>query len=98
MAQAERLLNEFEKETEGMRLADVSMLRSDVYRLLHLIERQNAGTLEQHGQGQLFAGLGTREQHGKEQPGGGTRDQLDEERNLFWLTVYSQYALELKKG
>ena len=90
MAQGERLLNEFEKETEGM--------LSDVYRLLHLIERQSAGTLEQHGQGQLFTGLGTREQHGKEQPGGGTRDQLDEERNLFWLTVYSQYALELKKG
>ena len=83
-----------------MRLVDVSMLRNDVYRLLHLIGRQNVGTLtlEQHGQGQLFAGLGTREQHGKEQPGGGTRDQLDEERNRFWLTVYSQYALELKKG
>ena len=109
---AQRLLDEFEKEVQGMGHAEVSMLRGDVYSLLRLIEQRDTGTLEamaslgcreQHDAGQLGGGAGTPKQHDKVQHGGGsgTREQHDDEQDernkRFWLAVYSNYALELKE-
>ena len=110
---AQRLLDEFEKDVQGMGHAEVSMLRSDVYSLLHLIDRRDTGTLEamaslgsreQHDAGQLGGGAGSPKQHDKVQPGGGsgTREQHDDEQHernrRFWLAVYCNYALELKES
>ena len=71
---AQRLLDEFEKEVQGMGHAEVSMLRGDVYSLLRLIEQRDGCHCLHLFIVMLFrstcssgGGCGTREQHDDEQ-------------------------------